>query len=64
MDVEFANEGNGGKELISYGGGGNPSVAVGELVLLRTRELSDGEKSPRGGKSGLLLPLKELCCHG
>ena len=55
--------GNGGNPPSSYcgGGGGNPSDAVGELLLLRTKEFNDGENNPLGGKSGL---LNELCGHG
>lgn len=32
---------------MSYGGGGSPSVAVGELELLRTSEPREGENKPR-----------------
>jgi len=37
--------GKGGR-LISYGGGGSPSVAVGECGLFRMSEFKEGEKSP------------------
>lgn len=52
--------GNGGRLFSSNwlgGGGGKPSIAVGELELCLMSELSEGENIPRGGKacSGLVV---------
>ena len=52
--------GNGGSWLRSKGGGGRLSVALGEFVLLRINEPSEGENIPRGGYRG----LKATCAHG
>lgn len=40
----------------SYGGGGKPSVAVGEFELLRMSDPKDGENMPRGGNGGFSEP--------
>ena len=53
MDIDVE---NGGSWLKSYGGGGKPSVAVGEFELFRIREPTDGENMPRGGNGGFREP--------
>jgi hypothetical protein len=44
----------GGSGFISKGGGGNPSLVLGEFVLCRIIELIDGENIPLGGKRGFM----------
>ena len=45
--------GNGGSWFRSKGGGGRESVALGEFVLFRINEPSEGENIPRGGNREL-----------